>query len=60
MKLYAEQLATAWNLVQGGSRAAGVDGMTVDLFRGIAQEQIRLLHQQMWQEHYVASPAKGF
>ncbi|HEY9816680.1 MAG TPA: reverse transcriptase domain-containing protein, partial [Candidatus Obscuribacterales bacterium] len=60
MYFYQEQLATAWHLVERGSQAAGVDGMTVDLFRGIAQEQIRLLHQQMRQERYVASPAKGF
>ncbi|WP_008312855.1 CRISPR-associated endonuclease Cas1 [Leptolyngbya sp. PCC 6406] len=60
MQLYPEQLATAWHLVQRGSPAAGVDGITVDLFKGIAQEQIRLLHQQMRQERYVASPAKGF
>ncbi|MEO0827713.1 MAG: CRISPR-associated endonuclease Cas1 [Cyanobacteria bacterium J06642_9] len=60
MKLYTEQLATAWHLVQRGSRAAGVDGMTVDLFTGIAREQIRQLYQQMRRERYVASPAKGF
>ncbi|MGD1932546.1 MAG: CRISPR-associated endonuclease Cas1 [Leptolyngbyaceae cyanobacterium] len=60
MKLYAEQLATAWHLVERGSRAAGVDGITVDLFKGIAREQIRQLYQQMRQERYVASPAKGF
>ncbi|MEO0490170.1 MAG: CRISPR-associated endonuclease Cas1, partial [Cyanobacteria bacterium J06659_2] len=60
MKLYTEQLATAWHLVQRGSRAAGVDGMTVDLFTGIAREQIRQLYQQMRRERYVASPAKSF
>ncbi|MEO1211364.1 MAG: CRISPR-associated endonuclease Cas1 [Cyanobacteria bacterium J06638_20] len=60
MKLYAEQLAASWHLVQHGSRAAGVDGITVDLFKGIAREQIRRLYQQMRQESYVASPAKGF
>ena len=60
MKLYTEQLATAWHLVERGSRAAGVDGITVDLFKGIAREQIRQLFQQMRQERYVASPAKGF
>lgn len=60
MKLYAEQLAVAWGLVQQGSRAAGVDGMTVDLFAGIAREQIRQLHRQLGQERYEVSPAKGF
>jgi CRISPR-associated protein Cas1 len=60
MQLYKEQLATAWHLVQRGSRAAGVDGITVDLFAGIAREQIYQLHRQLSQERYVASPAKGF
>jgi CRISPR-associated endonuclease Cas1/group II intron reverse transcriptase/maturase len=60
MNLHREQLTTAWHLVERGSRAAGVDGITVDLFKGIAQDQIRQLHQQMRQERYVASPAKGF
>lgn len=60
MKLHAEQLATSWQQVQQGSRAAGVDGITVDMFKGIAREQIRQLYQQMRQEHYAASPAKGF
>lgn len=60
MNFYREQLATAWHLVERGSQAAGVDGMTVDLFRGVAQEQIRLLYRQMRQERYIASPAKGF
>ncbi|ASC69569.1 CRISPR-associated endonuclease Cas1 [Halomicronema hongdechloris C2206] len=60
MKLYVEQLATAWHLVQRGSRAAGIDGITVDLFTGIAREQIHQLYRQMRQERYVARPAKGF
>jgi len=60
MKVYSEQLATAWHLVERGSRSAGVDGITVDLFKGIAREQIRQLYQQMRQERYEASPAKGF
>ncbi|MGP1385387.1 MAG: CRISPR-associated endonuclease Cas1 [Thainema sp.] len=60
MKLHTEQLATAWHLVQRGSQAAGVDGITVEMFTGIAQEQIRQLYRQMQQERYVANPAKGF
>ena len=60
MKLHAEQLTTAWHLVQRGSQAAGVDGITVDLFAGIAPEQIHQLYRQMQEECYVASPAKGF
>lgn len=60
MQVYAEQLTASWKLVQRGSRAAGVDGMTTDLFAGIAQEQIRQLQVQLRQEHYAASPAKGF
>ena len=60
MKIYPEHLMAAWAMVQRGSPAAGVDGITTDLFAGIAMEQIRLLHRQLQQEYYAASPAKGF
>lgn len=60
MKIYPEHLLSAWSRVQQGSRAAGVDGMTVDLFTGIAQEQLQQIRLQLQQERYRASPAKGF
>lgn len=53
-------LAASWGLVQRGSKAAGVDGITIELFAGIAREQIRLLQKQLQWETYQASPAKGF
>ncbi len=60
MQIYSEHLMASWALVQRGSRAAGVDGMTVELFTGIADEQLRQLRSQLRQERYLASPAKGF
>lgn len=60
MQVYSEQLIAAWHLVQRGSRAAGVDGMTIDLFAGVATEQIQQLQRQLQHEFYFASPAKGF
>ncbi|NJO39998.1 MAG: CRISPR-associated endonuclease Cas1 [Cyanobacteria bacterium RU_5_0] len=60
MRFHNEQLIAAWTLVQRGSRAAGVDGVTLDLFAGVAPEQIHWLHRQLQRECYVASPAKGF
>ena len=53
-------LLTSWEMVQRGSKAAGVDGITVDLFAGIAREQIRILQKQLQWEKYAANPAKGF
>ena len=60
MHVHVEQLMTAWQLVRRGSRAAGVDGMTIDLFAGVATEQIQQLQRQLQRESYLASPAKGF
>jgi CRISP-associated protein Cas1 len=60
MKIAIEELAIAWNLVQKGSRSAGIDGITVDLFAGIAAEQLQTIQQHIHQERYVFSPAKGF
>ncbi|MBW4629029.1 MAG: CRISPR-associated endonuclease Cas1 [Brasilonema octagenarum HA4186-MV1] len=55
-----EQITSAWLLVRAGSRDAGVDGMTVDLFAANVNEQLRILLGQLQQESYRASPAKGF
>jgi CRISP-associated protein Cas1 len=60
MQIYAEHLHAAWGLVQRGSPAAGVDGITTDLFAGVAQEQLGQMHRQLRREVYGASPAKGF
>ncbi|HHP7243134.1 MAG TPA: CRISPR-associated endonuclease Cas1 [Elainellaceae cyanobacterium] len=55
-----EQLMTAWGKVQQGSPAAGVDGITVDLFAADAMIQLRHIQQQLRHESYLAQPAKGF
>ena len=60
MQVYAEHLYAAWGLVQRGSPAAGIDGITTDLFAGVAQEQLGQMHRQLRRERYGASPAKGF
>ncbi|MEO1299596.1 MAG: CRISPR-associated endonuclease Cas1, partial [Cyanobacteria bacterium J06636_16] len=60
MQVYAESLQVAWSLVQRGTRAAGIDGITVDLFAGDAPTQLRMLLRQLRREQYVAKPAKGF
>ena len=60
MQLYAEQLRIAWALVQRGSPAAGVDGITTELFAGVAHEQISQMHRQIGRGVYAASPVKGF
>lgn len=60
MQIHSEHIEAAWGLVQCGSNAAGVDGITVDLFSGDAEEQLKILLRQLRQERYEASPAKGF
>ncbi|MGB3614286.1 MAG: CRISPR-associated endonuclease Cas1, partial [Elainellaceae cyanobacterium] len=42
------------------SRAAGIDGITPELFTGIAADQLRYLGRQLHREIYNARPAKGF
>ncbi|MFM7426886.1 MAG: reverse transcriptase domain-containing protein, partial [Elainella sp.] len=60
MQVQIEQLAAAWGMVQRGSRAAGVDGITTDLFATVAPEQLQSLRRQLQRETYIASPARGF
>ncbi|TFI54913.1 CRISPR-associated endonuclease Cas1 [Mastigocladus laminosus UU774] len=55
-----EQLLFAWVQVRAGSRSAGVDGITVDLFAASADQQLRIILRQLQQKSYRASPAKGF
>ena len=60
MQVYAEHLYAAWGLVQRGSPAAGVDGMTTELFAGVAREELAQTHRQLRRETYGARPTKGF
>ena len=60
MKIHPEHLRAAWGLVQSGSRAAGVDGMTLDLFTADAAHQLGVLLRSLRQERYMAAPARGF
>lgn len=55
-----EQLNFAWLQVRAGSRSAGVDGITIDLFASSVNDQLPILLHQLQQESYRASPAKGF
>ncbi|HBL60367.1 MAG TPA: CRISPR-associated endonuclease Cas1 [Cyanobacteria bacterium UBA8803] len=60
MNFTIDDLMAAWRQVRLGSRAAGVDGITTDLFVGVAAEQLLCLQHHLQQECYQASPAKGF
>ncbi|MBD2302819.1 CRISPR-associated endonuclease Cas1 [Nostoc sp. FACHB-190] len=55
-----EQLYFAWSQVRAGSRSAGVDGISVDLFAASVDEQLPILLHHLLQESYRPSPAKGF
>jgi CRISPR-associated protein Cas1 len=55
-----EPLKVAWQQVRQGSRSAGIDGVTVDLFAGNAVEQLQALQQQLERQIYHPQPAKGF
>ncbi|MGB5967783.1 MAG: CRISPR-associated endonuclease Cas1 [Spirulinaceae cyanobacterium] len=60
MQLTFPELKYAWNLVRKGSRSPGIDGITTDLFAGVATEQLKTLQQQLGEETYFPSPARGF
>lgn len=60
MEFTSELLWAAWLQVRKGSRSAGIDGMTVDLFTGIADRQLQILQSQLQREFYQPDPAKGF
>ncbi|MEH2129073.1 MAG: CRISPR-associated endonuclease Cas1 [Nostoc sp.] len=55
-----EHLDFAWLQVRAGSKTAGIDGISVDLFESMATEQLQKLEYQLHHETYTASPAKGF
>lgn len=58
--LTIENLLAAWFQVRAGSRNAGVDGVTLDLFAESANSQLESILYQLLHESYRASPAKGF
>ena len=60
MLLTLEHLKFAWLQVRAGTKAAGVDGISVDLFESMATEQLNNIAYHIHNETYVASPAKGF
>ncbi|MEG4884673.1 CRISPR-associated endonuclease Cas1 [Microcoleus sp. K1-B6] len=60
MEFTPEPLHAAWQQVRKRSRSAGIDGITVDLFAGVARYQLQILQQQLQQESYFPRPAKGF
>ncbi len=55
-----EHLLGAWAQVRVGSRNAGVDGITLDLFAASVNSELDLILHHLLQESYHASPAKGF
>jgi CRISP-associated protein Cas1 len=55
-----ENLLAAWFQVRVGSRNAGVDGISLDLFAASANSELEIILHQLLQELYRASPAKGF
>ncbi|MCC3573326.1 MAG: CRISPR-associated endonuclease Cas1 [Microcoleus sp. PH2017_40_RAT_O_B] len=60
MEFTPEPLHSAWQQVRKGSRSAGIDGITLDLFAGVARYQLQVLQMQLQQESYFPRPAKGF
>lgn len=58
--LTLEELRYAWFQVRRGSKSAGIDGITVDSFAGVAEEQLQTLLRQLQYQSYRPSPAKGF
>jgi CRISPR-associated endonuclease Cas1/group II intron reverse transcriptase/maturase len=55
-----EQITSAWLLVRAGTKAAGVDDISLDLFASAINDQLPILLRQLQQQSYRASPAKGF
>ena len=60
MDFTPEMLRLAWQQVRRGSRAPGIDGVSVDLFAAGAREQLAGLQRQLVAETYLPAPAKGF
>lgn len=60
MRIPLAELKYAWEFVRRGSRSAGIDGVTTDLFAGVKNEQLTILQQQLTGESYQPKPARGF
>jgi CRISP-associated protein Cas1 len=60
MHFSLELITAAWLQIRTGSKAAGVDGISVDLFESMAADKLRNIAYQIHYETYTASPAKGF
>lgn len=59
-RILEQQLWVAWELVRQRSPSAGIDEITVELFAGVVEQELRSLYKQLRSETYQASPAKGF
>lgn len=55
-----EQLHFAWLQVRAGSKSAGMDGVSVELFESDHSYELRKIESQIKHESYTPSPAKGF
>ncbi|MEG4446278.1 CRISPR-associated endonuclease Cas1 [Microcoleus sp. AT9_B5] len=53
-------LLAAWQQVRTRSNAAGIDGLTCELFAQAAEEQLHLLFRDLMHSRYFPKPAKGF
>lgn len=59
MHVNPERLRAAWERARRGSKAAGIDGITPDLFAGVAEEQLNQLARLLAQERYCPQPTLG-
>ena len=59
MHVNPERLRAAWERARRGSKAAGIDGITPDLFAGVAEEQLNQLARLLAQERYCPQPILG-
>lgn len=60
MTFTIEELRFAWLQVRTGTKNAGVDGITLDFFASMVNDQLQILQRQLQQQLYHAYPAKGF
>jgi len=59
MEVDPERLRAAWARARRGSKAPGIDGVTPDLFAGVAEQQLGQLARLLAQERYCPQPALG-
>ena len=60
MEFDLEHLYSSWEMVRRRSQAAGIDGVTPELFVGDVSQQLKRLQRQLRGDRYGVSPAKGF